>query len=88
MTGWCGFEQLVGVDSEVTRLPAECGKSPVEPFRISRYGGPSAHSRRNRGVTMAQTTAILYVILSVITVCGGLGVITAIIAMAKSSYRD
>ena len=25
MTGWCGFEQIVGVDSEVTRLPAECG---------------------------------------------------------------
>jgi hypothetical protein len=37
---------------------------------------------------MAQMTAILYTILIVITVFGGVGAITALIAMSKSSYRD
>lgn len=37
---------------------------------------------------MAQTTAILYTILALITVFGGIGAITALIAMSKSSYRD
>ena len=36
---------------------------------------------------MAQTTAILYTILITITVFGGVGVITALIAMSKSSYH-
>jgi hypothetical protein len=37
---------------------------------------------------MAQTTAILYAILGVITALGGAGFLIAIIAMTKSSYRD
>jgi hypothetical protein len=37
---------------------------------------------------MAQTTAILYTILGVITALGGAGFLIAMIAMAKSSYRD
>ncbi len=37
---------------------------------------------------MAQTTAILYTILIIITVFGGVGVITALVAMSKSSYHE
>jgi hypothetical protein len=42
----------------------------------------------DEGGTMAQTTAILYTILGVITALGGAGFLIAMIAMAKSSYRD
>jgi hypothetical protein len=37
---------------------------------------------------MAQTTAILYTILGLITVGGGVGFVVALAAMAKSSGRD
>ena len=37
---------------------------------------------------MAQTTAILYTILIIITVFGGVGALTALIAMSKSSYHE
>ena len=37
---------------------------------------------------MAQTTAILHAILIIITLSGGVGVLTALIAMSKSSYHD
>ena len=42
----------------------------------------------DEGAPMALTTAILYAILIIITLFGGVGVITALIAMSKSSYRD
>ena len=37
---------------------------------------------------MAQTTAVLYIILGAITVFGGAGFLVALIAMAKYSSRD